>query len=598
MPIENGTYQKLSKEEIQARLEAELLEQLDTTAELGELVTQQLAAEAETLANNQEQALERVHNAAYLEDATGRELEKVVDIIGLQRQPAVGATTVARFSRKSPPEATYTIPSGTVVQTGGSDTLEYEITQQGALRYVSGFENGTLDGWAGDVSAFDASSGALEIPATSNVSITTDRDNYKVGTTFSLSLTPGSGATAGFRFGVQDQSNYYECEVSQLSQDLYLRLVEDGSETALSTNSSADIPTNEVYVELTWGLHESSSVVLYESEQRDVELCSTELTADAGWERGAFSVSSLNGDTTSLVDDITTRAVLLNAKALDTGPKTNIGPNAIQDFKGGVTGVETVANPVAAGNPQLENTDRAALLPGEEEEDDEELRERAFNSTAIGGAATVNALDTAIRQVDGVESLTLNRNREGTSVDGMPAKSFEPVVYGGADKDVAKAIFNTASVDSNDVGGINGTAASYTVTSSVTQDTEQINWSRPTRLNLTIELSLVVDDTYVGENEIRSIIVEHIGGTGLNGTFTNGLNVGDDIYMAVLGRKIVNPEETGVWEVDNISVDKDNDGTDDITTTTSGAEILAVSNNEVAVTNARDGSITVTTTQK
>jgi hypothetical protein len=53
-----------------------------------------------------------------------------------------------------------------------------------------------------------------------------------------------------------------------------------------------------------------------------------------------------------------------------------------------------------------------------------------------------------------------------------------------------------------------------------------------------------------------------------------------------------------VWEVDNISIDKDQDGTNDIETTTSGAEVLAVSNNEVALTNARDGSITITTTQK
>jgi hypothetical protein len=598
MPIENGEYQKLTKEEIQARLETELLEQLDTTAELGDLVTQQLAAEAETLANNQEQALERVHNAAYLEDATGRELEKVVDIIGLQRQPAVGATTVARFSRESPPAATYTIPSGTVVQTGGSDTIEYEATQLGALRYISGFENGTLGDWGGDVSSFSVSNSALQIPATTDVSITTDYTDYKVGTTFSLSLTPGTGATAGFRFGLQDQSNYFECEISETAQDLHLRLVEGGSQTAISTNNSATIPTNEVHVELTWGLHGSSSVALYESEQRDVELCSTQLDADGGWTRGAFSVSSLNGDATSLVDDVTTRAVLLNVQAVGSGPETNIGPTAIQDFKGGVTGVESVSNPVAAGNPELENTNREAFVTGEKEEEDEELRERAFNSTAIGGAATVNALDTALRQVEGVESLTLNRNREGSMVDGMPAKSFEPVVYGGSDEDVAKAIFNTASIDSNDVGGINGTAASYTVTSAVTQDTEVINWSRPTRLDLTIDLNLVVDDTYVGENEIRSIIVDHIGGTGLDGTFTNGLDVGEDIYMAVLGRKIVDPETTGVWEVDSTSVDKDGDGTDDITTTTSGAEILAVNDNEVTIANARDGSITVTTTQK
>ena len=60
----------------------------------------------------------------------------------------------------------------------------------------------------------------------------------------------------------------------------------------------------------------------------------------------------------------------------------------------------------------------------------------------------------------------------------------------------------------------------------------------------------------------------------------------------------MNPEETGVWEVDSLKIDADGDGTDDTETTQSGADVLVVENNEVAITNARDGSINITVNDK
>lgn len=598
-------YEKLSEEEIKQNLSSELEARLDTTDEPGELVTKQLEAEAATLAKNQEEALERVSRAAYLADASGEDLDKVVDIIGLNRRGSTSATGVVKLWRETPPKSQYTIPKGTEVQTGGTDPIVYEITQLGALRHIEGFENGTLDDWNGDVSSFPVENTtaltedyALKIPSTANQSITTEADHFKLGSTFSFELACSTGASLGFRFGLQDQSNYYEAEIDQGSQDLHLRLVEDGSESAVSSNNAAEIPTSDVYVEATWGIYDDSSVEIYASKQRETLLCSVSLDEDTGWTAGALSLSSLTGDSTSLVDEITTRAVHLNIEAVDTGTETNVGPKTISETTSTVAGVEEVLNPVATGKPDVLNTEGTPLVLGEERETDEELRDRAYTSTSIGGAATAKAIDAELWKIDGVKSVTLNRNRESETVDGLPPSSFEAVVYGGSDKDIGRTIFETASIDSHDVGGVNGVKASYTVTSQVTNGTEEISWSRPERLNLDIELDLVVGENYVGENEIRSIVTEYIGGTDLDGSFINGLNIGDDIYQAVLSRKLVAPDETGVWEVNDTSIDKSGDGTDDITTTSSGAEVLEVGENEVAITNARNGSITITTTQK
>jgi uncharacterized phage protein gp47/JayE len=605
MPVQDGEYKKLSAEEIQERLENNLEEKFDTTAQPGDLVTRQLAAEAETLAENQEEALRRVHQAAYLADATGEELDKVVDIIGLSRNTANPSTGTVKFYRETPPTSTYTIPNGATVQTSGTDQIEFNTTEQDSLRYISGFEDGNLNDWNGEVASFSilntsAMSGnyALEVPATADVNITTEQE-FGVGTTFGFNINLSSGSSTAIQFGKQDASNYLECVVDENAQDFKIRTVEEGSETGLFNNNSATIPSGQsLYMEITWGLYKDTEAVLYETNNRENIHSSVSLNENIEWESGSFGITSKDSTATALVDELSTRSVHINIEANENGTVTNVGPNTITTIGTSLAGVESVTNPKPTGSPKEINTNFSPFVLGEETETDEELRERAFNSTSIGGSATVNAIDARLREIEGVKALTLNRNRKNTMVDGMPSKSFEVIIYGGSDEDVGRAIFETASIDSNDVGGINGVGASYTINSSVTKESEVINFSRPNEVNLDIELDLIVDENFIGEIDIRSIIVNYIGGTGVSGDFVNGLDVGEDIYKSVLARKLVDPEETGVWEVDNISIDKDQDGTNDIETTTSGAEVLAVSNNEVALTNARDGSITITTTQK
>lgn len=606
MPLENGEYRKLTKEEIADRLENSFVEKFDEEPQPGDLITKQLEAEAETLAENQEKALERVHEAAYLADATGRELDKVVDIIGLTRKEATSATGVARFSRDSPPKADYMIPNGIEIQTSGSTPISFKTQEQDELSYISGFEDGDLNDWEGDKASFSilnqstlSGNYLLEVPATADVSISTTNSSFGIGSTFTADFYPHTDSVTGFQFGVQDQSNYMECVIDEGAQDLRLRLVEDGAEVALETNNTASLPADtRSHLEIEWGMYEDTTATVYETKNRDVELCSVSLSENKEWETGSFGVVSRDSTATAFVDELSTRECLIDIEAVESGVQTNLSPNTITTISRSLSGIESVTNPVATGDSSIENTKFSPFLLGKEREEDEELRNRAYNNTSIGGAATVNALKTELRRVEGVRALTLNRNREQTEQDGLPPHSFEAIVYGGTDEDVARAIFNTTSIDSHDVGGIHGVSTSYTINSDVTGDDEVINWSRPNRLDLQITLDLIVDDTYVGETEIRSLLTNYIGGTDVDGSFVNGVDVGEDIYEAILERKIVNPEKTGVWEVNNLTIDKNNDGTDDIETTTSGAEILVVADNEVAVTNARDGSISITTTQK
>jgi hypothetical protein len=529
-----------------------------------------------------------------------------VDIIGLERIPASSSTGVVKLWRETPPTSTYTIPSGVTVQTEGADPIQFSVNDQDKLAHIDGWEDNDLNGWKDDTAAFSVlnttemtGNYALEVPATSGVQLTSEDDSFGIGTTFNVDLKPTADSTTAIQFGIQDSSNYLECVVDEYNQELNLRVVEAGSESTISSNTSANIPAGiSSHLEIKWGRYTKTEAVLYESDQRETVLCAVELDENKEWSDGAVAIRSKDSQATCLVDEFTTRAVLVDIEAVEAGSQTNVGPNTITVIPGGIAGVEKVTNPIQTGNPNKRDSDFSGLVLGEDEEDDEALRERAYSTTAIGGAATANALDAALKRVEGVDALTIKRNRENSSVDGLPAHSFEPIVYGGSDKEVAEAIFNTASIDSNDVGGVHGGKASYTITSDVTKAEETIEWSRPVTVNLDITLDLIVDDTFDGKTAVKSIVANYVGGTDIDGTFVSGQSVGEDIYESILKRRLVGPDETGIWDVNGLTIDSNGDGTDDTTTTASGAEVFAVADNEVAVTDARDDSITVNTTQK
>lgn len=84
------------------------------------------------------------------------------------------------------------------------------------------------------------------------------------------------------------------------------------------------------------------------------------------------------------------------------------------------------------------------FVAGRNIETDSELRNR-FKNTRLGqGKATLPAIYTAVSSVSGVTSLNVEENyTETTNSNGLPAKSFEVLVSGGSDEDIASVIFNT-----------------------------------------------------------------------------------------------------------------------------------------------------------
>jgi len=84
-----------------------------------------------------------------------------------------------------------------------------------------------------------------------------------------------------------------------------------------------------------------------------------------------------------------------------------------------------------------------SMVIGRDLETDEELRERMKQDGAINSYATEPAIKANLRQVEGVSFVDIQVNKSYvTDTEGRPPNSYECVVIGGDEEDIAKTILN------------------------------------------------------------------------------------------------------------------------------------------------------------
>lgn len=102
-------------------------------------------------------------------------------------------------------------------------------------------------------------------------------------------------------------------------------------------------------------------------------------------------------------------------------------------------------------------TNPSSGVTGEERETDAELIIRRKNEL-VKGKSTDSAIENAVNQVDNVTDAAVVSNRTAGVVDGIPAKSFETIVTGGIDDNIAQAIFDNMPSGIEPFGTESGTA--------------------------------------------------------------------------------------------------------------------------------------------
>ena len=389
------------------------------------LVEATLLTQARLLANNQEESLQKLYRAGYIEAAVGQALTRRCRDIGIERRPAVPATGVIEFTRDSAATRDYVIPSGTIVQTEGTDPVRFE------------------------------------------------------------------------------------------------------------TLTAATIAQGETAAEAT-------------------------------------------------------------IEAVQGGEQANVGPGAITVMPSPPAGVQGVTNPVATGDPGATDTRGGALVPGRDREADDALRERALQSTAIGGAGTPQSIATALRDTEDVLSVRLYENTADCAQDGLPATSGEVVVQGATDTEVAETIHATAPFTGELASGVNATGVSVDIESEALDQTRTIRFSRPTETQLRLTLDLRIDATYAGDDAIRDRLVGVVGGIDTAGGAVVGeASIGRPVFVQTLEDAVVG-DETGVVGVASLTADTNGDGSDD-TEQQDGLAAIPVTVGSVLTLAASD--VTIQTTQ-
>jgi len=189
-------------------------------------------------------------------------------------------------------------------------------------------------------------------------------------------------------------------------------------------------------------------------------------------------------------------STLVPFKAQETG-EVQILANTVNTIVTPLSGLLSVNNPLDFDT-------------GSEEESDEELRERFLTSTGAVGWATPDAVFKAVSEVEGVSSTNiLNNPTNTTDSNGLPPHSFEVIVLGGEDNDIAESIISVAPL------GIQSQGSTQVVVTDSTNNPQTIRFTRPTNQYLFIRVEYEKYEEFEtfpvgGEDLIRQTLVNEL----------------------------------------------------------------------------------------
>ncbi|RYI25207.1 hypothetical protein EVU96_24900 [Bacillus infantis] len=242
---------------------------------------------------------------------------------------------------------------------------------------------------------------------------------------------------------------------------------------------------------------------------------------------------------------------LQDVKAMDNGEHT-VKVEA-QEF-GNIGNVEAfdisiIVNPtvglVSVANPE-------PFINGQDEETDEELRQRYYDSLGKNGnrrAETIRA--RVLDEVEGVRSCLVIENENSVpDEEGRPPHSFETIVLGGERQAVAQKIFEAKP------GGIRAYGQEENPITDSQGFIHPIGFTYAATVSIYIDAKIKKGSSYPvnGDELVKEQIVKFIGGT--NGDVQyNGLGMSEDVIQARLEARLFNV--TGVEDA-KVLLSKDN----------------------------------------
>lgn len=253
---------------------------------------------------------------------------------------------------------------------------------------------------------------------------------------------------------------------------------------------------------------------------------------------------------------LTSTSITLDVTAQESGESGNVEAGSI-----------TISVTPLPGITSFSNSSETA--GGESRETDSELRQRINASLETGSGANVDGIAAEIEGLAGVQAATVYENdQDTTSPEGIPPKSIAPYVLGGANLDIAQAIFGKKGAGIQSYGAI---TESITDTQGITH---QIGFSRPIEKNAWIKATITKGANYPVDGD--ALIKQQI----LN--YMDTINLGENVYPYKISTSIANLQLTGI---ENIVIELSTDGV------IYSTNPITVALNEIAVTDS--GKVTV-----
>jgi len=279
--------------------------------------------------------------------------------------------------------------------------------------------------------------------------------------------------------------------------------------------------------------------------------------------------------------------VEVNVEALDGGADGNLPANKLKQMPAPPSGIEQVTNTIPTGDDQYEDTNGNTLTVGRDEESDDELRDRVYDSTSIGGAGTLTAIAAALEEIPEIRTFSFEVNSSDEQKNGLDPFSMEVIIDGGSEQDIAETL--KESVPATTLlrlqHGVNGEPETHTVQSDILDQPIDVKFSRPLNVEINVHADIVTDEEYIGEDELTDRVIEYTGGERTDGTNVSGLGVNEDVYEDRI-RNILTDEDTGVVGISGLTLDIEGDGEDDTTEDDDGLSVIEIDSNETAVINA------------
>lgn len=158
-----------------------------------------------------------------------------------------------------------------------------------------------------------------------------------------------------------------------------------------------------------------------------------------------------------------------------------------------IAGWDSISNPVAATTGRLQETDP-------------ELRERFRNSKFVQSANIIESLIDALSNVEGVTDVQVYENDTMiTNLQGVPPKSFMPIVLGGLPTDIGNAIW------SNKPTGISSSGNATVQIVDSLGFVHNISYKRPTEIPIYITIDISSTGELAGDAPatIRQNVVDY-----------------------------------------------------------------------------------------